>query len=49
MSEIPWQIALDLRSFAYKNGVVFMSGKAVNLKAAQFGKARNLGNFTARK
>jgi hypothetical protein len=36
VSEIPWQIALDLRSFAYKNGIVFKLGEAINLKAAQF-------------
>ena len=45
VSEIPWQIALDLRSFAYKNGVVFKSGEAVNLKAAQFGKTEKFMEF----
>ena len=45
MSEIPWQIALDLRSFAYKNGVVFKLGEAVNLKAAQFGKSEKFVEF----
>ena len=45
MSEIPWQIALDLRSFAYKNGVVFKPDKAVNLKAAQFGKSEKFREF----
>lgn len=45
VSEIPWQITLDLRSFAYKNGVVFKSGEAANLKAAQFGKSEKFVKF----
>lgn len=45
MSKIPWQIALDLRSFAYKNGVVFKLGEAVNLKAARFGKSEKFVEF----
>ena len=45
VSEIPWQIALDLRSFAYKNGVVFKSGEAVNLKVVQFGKSAKFMEF----
>ena len=49
MSEIALQIVVDMRSFAHENGATLKFDEAVNLKAAQFGKARNLGNFTERK
>ncbi len=45
MSEIPWQIALDMRSFAHENGATLKLGEAVNLKAAQFGKSAKFREF----
>ena len=45
MSEIPWQIALDMRSFTCENGATLNFGEAVNLKAARFGKSAKFMEF----
>ena len=49
MSEIALQIAVDMPSFAHENGAILKFDEAVNLKRRDLEKARNLGNFTARK
>lgn len=45
MSEIALQIAVDMRSFAYKNGVVFKSGEVANPKVIKFGKSTKFMEF----
>ena len=45
MSEIALQIAVDMRSFAYENGVTLKFGEAANLKAAQFEKSAKFREF----
>ena len=45
VSEIPWQIAVDMRSLAHKSGATLKFGEAVNLKAAQFGKSEKFMEF----
>lgn len=45
MSEIALQIAVDMRSFAYKNGVVFKSGEVANPKVIKFGKSEKFVEF----